>query len=598
MGRDRSAVAGREGIIAALIMALASGEKFGSFEVVGRLGAGGMGEVYRARDPRLGREVAIKVLPESFARDADFLARFETEARAASALNHPNIITIHDMGTVHETPYILMELVAGQTLREMLKAGAPPLRKALLIAAQAAEGLAAAHAGGIVHRDFKPENVMVTRDGVVKILDFGLARPLSVMTSPDGQSVTEVAATAPGTLLGTVGYMSPEQASGRPADFRSDQFSFGSVLYELVTGRRAWKRETHVESLMAIMREEPESIGRVSPGTPPALSWIVERCLAKDPEDRYASTRDLARDLRQVTEHLSEISAVPISTGYVAQQPARGGSWIPRVGWLAAGLVLGAAAFLLLRPMARPEPPVSRYLTHSGSDGEPAASPDGRFVAFSSERNGTSRVWLKQLADGSEIALTSGPDHAPRFTPDGTTIFFVRHGTTGESIFRVPAVGGEARLVIEKGDLPDPSPNGTELAFVRSASASGVSGFDIFVAGIDGGGEKLLHHADGLTTSPPRWSPDGRFIALAHGLSGPFGGGRVQIAVVPRDTKKEKVREITLPGEPRAVLLDGVGQRGSWTFFIRSSIPGSFPRAARSSLGTWSQGPRASCTRV
>ena len=534
-------------------MTLSSGEKFGPFEVVSRLGAGGMGEVYRARDPRLAREVAIKVLPESFAKDADFLARFQVEARAASALNHPNIITIHDIGTVGETPYILMELVDGQTLRELLKAGPLPIKKLLNIAAQVAEGLAAAHARGIVHRDLKPENLMVTREGVVKLLDFGLARPL--MAPPDSdsassaeeQTVTALRATEPGTILGTVGYMSPEQASGRPADFRSDQFSLGSVLYEMATGQRAWKRSTPIETLVAILREDVEPIARVAPQTPTALCWIVERCLARDPEDRYASTRDLARDLRQVAEHLSEVTRAPASGAAGVDRPARAGSRAAWVAFLSAGVALGAISTLLLRQPARFRPPVSRYLTYSGRDGEPSVSPDGRFVAFSSERNGPRRIWLKQLSDGSEIALTSGPDRAPRFTPDGAAVLFTRLSGSLESIYRVPAVGGEARRVIENGGSPDPSPDGREIAFIRPASRSGIGGYDLVVAAVNGGSESVLHHVVGLTVIPPRWSPDGRFIALPHSLTGAIGGSPFPIALVPRE--KGEVRVLTPAGE-------------------------------------------------
>src|SRR6185503_10872737 len=229
------------------------GSRLGPYEVLAPLGAGGMGEVYRARDSRLHRELAIKVLPESIAGDAALLARFQSEARAASALNHPNIITIHDIGSTDGVSYILMELVDGKTVRELLSGGPLPLKKTLQIAAQVAEGLAAAHARGIVHRDLKPENLMVSRDGVVKILDFGLAKTTPLYARPGEDTGSyEAVATQPGSVLGTVGYMSPEQASGRVLDFRSDQFSLGTILYEMVTGRRAWKRNSAAETLTAI----------------------------------------------------------------------------------------------------------------------------------------------------------------------------------------------------------------------------------------------------------------------------------------------------------------------------------------------------------
>ena len=276
-------------------MSLSSGARLGPFEVVALLGAGGMGEVYRARDARLGREVALKVLPEEFSADSDRLARFEQEARSASALNHPHIVTVYDVGRSDTGPWIAMELVDGKTLRELLSAGPLPAKRCLSIGAQAADALAKAHAAGMVHRDLKPENLMVSKDGFVKILDFGLAKLVTpVPSDSDSIAATAINATGPGTVLGTVGYMSPEQAAGGSVDFRSDQFSFGSILYEMAAGRRPFHRMTPAETMTAIIREEPEPLSRAGPSAPPPYRWIVERCLAKDPEDRYSSTLDLA----------------------------------------------------------------------------------------------------------------------------------------------------------------------------------------------------------------------------------------------------------------------------------------------------------------
>src|SRR5215471_2701059 len=290
-------------------MSLLAGSRLGPYEIVAPLGAGGMGEVYRARDTRLAREVAIKVLPADVSADSDRRNRFEQEARSASALNHPNIVTLYDIGTHEGALYIAMEIVEGRSLRELLTGDLLPSRKVLDISVQIAEGLAKAHSAGIVHRDLKPENVIVSKDGFVKILDFGLAK-LTQQTASDASNLPTMAepATRPGTVLGTVGYMSPEQASGQPVDFRSDQFSFGSILYEMTTGKRAFQRATGVETMSAIIREEPEPVARVNPRAPAPLRWIVERCLAKDPDERYASTRDLARDLRSIRDHLSEAS--------------------------------------------------------------------------------------------------------------------------------------------------------------------------------------------------------------------------------------------------------------------------------------------------
>src|SRR5688572_10673027 len=286
-------------------MSLQTGTRLGLYEILTPLGAGGMGEVYRARDTRLGREVAIKVLPTALASDPERLKRFEREARSASSLNHPNIVTIYEIGSSHSVSYIAMELVAGESLRAKLADGALPIRRLVQIGTQVAEGLAQAHAAGIGHRDLKPDNVMVTPDRLVKILDFGLAK-LMPARSDRTQAPTVSGATEEGVVLGTVGYMSPEQAIGGTIDFRSDQFSFGSILYEMATGRRAFQRGSAPQTLTAIIQEEPEPIAALNPKVPAHLRWIVERCLAKEARSRYAATEDLARDLATVRDHLSE----------------------------------------------------------------------------------------------------------------------------------------------------------------------------------------------------------------------------------------------------------------------------------------------------
>jgi predicted ATPase len=288
---------------------LSPGTAFGSYQILQRLGAGGMGEVYRARDTRLAREVALKTLPLELSSQPEALSRFEQEARSACALNHPNIVTIYELGHVNGTRYISMELVIGETVRELLASGPIPFRKAVAIAAQIADALAKAHAIGIVHRDLKPENLMVSGDATAKILDFGLAKLRAVEPSPDSDASTSI--TEQGTILGTVGYMSPEQATGGEVDFRSDQFSFGSVLYEMVTGFPAFRKKNHAETMAAILRDEPERLGSRILQAPPPFLWIVERCLAKDPKERYASTHDLARDLAAVRDRLAEAHTRP-----------------------------------------------------------------------------------------------------------------------------------------------------------------------------------------------------------------------------------------------------------------------------------------------
>jgi predicted ATPase len=311
---------------------LAPGSKLGPFEIVSFLGEGGMGEVYRARDTRLERAVAIKLLPAKFSASGDRLERFERGARSASGLNHPNIVTIYELGQDNSAHYIAMELVEGKTLREILVSGPLPMRKAIEIAAQVAEGLTKAHEAGIIHRDLKPENVMVSNDGLVKILDFGLAKlgspsgPASDTKATSGGSST----TQSGVILGTMRYMSPEQADGQLLDFRSDQFSFGLVLYEMVTGNHAFRRGTAAETLVGILKEQAEPIGLQNREAPPPLCWAIERCLAKEADKRYASTRDLAQELAAIRDRFSERTGkqaearptnLPVSrTGFVGRE--------------------------------------------------------------------------------------------------------------------------------------------------------------------------------------------------------------------------------------------------------------------------------------
>jgi tetratricopeptide (TPR) repeat protein len=335
-------------------MPTAVGARFGRYELTGVIGAGGMGEVYRARDHDLHRDVAVKVLPSRYAADASRLARFTQEARAASSLNHPNIVTIHEVGEAFGQPFIVMELIDGTTLRGELERGPVPGKRALEYAAQIAEGLAKAHAAGIVHRDLKPENVMVTRDGFVKILDFGLAKlradrdrdgVLGISAPGDTQSTRAAPATDAGTILGTVGYMSPEQAAGQAAVYQSDQFSLGVILYEMATGKRAFERSTTVQTLSAIIEDEPQPLQDLNPAFPAPARWIVERCLAKEPAGRYASTIDLAHELRGVREHVAE--ATSGSAGHAAE---RGGPRRRLRVWAAAVTVLAALLGLVSVP--------------------------------------------------------------------------------------------------------------------------------------------------------------------------------------------------------------------------------------------------------
>jgi serine/threonine protein kinase len=374
-------------------MALSAGVRLGPYEIVAPLGSGGMGEVYRATDPRLRREVAIKILPAGLANDPERLRRFEQEALAAASLNHPNILAVYDigvhpsMGSAEATPYIVSELLEGGTLRETLESGSVPVRKALDYAVQVANGLAAAHEKGIVHRDLKPENLFVTRDGRVKILDFGLAKltqsesaPVAVTNLRTGVQQTEA-----GVIVGTVGYMSPEQVRGAAADSRSDIFSFALVLYELLSGRRPFAAPSAVETMHAILTQDTPDLVRRDGPVPPALDRVIRRCLEKNPEQRFQSARDLAFNL----EALSSDSAARMTTTAAAGPPRRRSRALPA---MVVGLLVVAAAaagFLAASRTGRQASPTYTRLTYRRGTVQSARfAPDGQTIVYSAAWQG------------------------------------------------------------------------------------------------------------------------------------------------------------------------------------------------------------------
>ncbi|HEV8609906.1 MAG TPA: protein kinase [Thermoanaerobaculia bacterium] len=494
-------------------MPLSPGTRLGPYEIVSPLGAGGMGEVYRARDTRLGREVAVKVLLPEVSGDESRRIRFEQEARSASALNHPNIVAVYDVGSVDSTVYLAMELVEGRTLREMLADGALPSRKMLEVAVQVAEGLAKAHEAGLVHRDLKPENLIVSKDGFVKILDFGLAK-LTEPTSSDGLSALQTIAgapgTVPGTVMGTVGYMSPEQASGRDVDFRSDQFSFGSILYELATGKRAFQRNTGAETLTAIIREDPQPLGQVNPRVPAPVRWIVERCLAKEPEERFASTKDLARDLRSLRDHLSETSA---SETIAAAAPAhrKVPAWAATAAALIVGLALGVGGVKLLagaRPSSNAAP--QRLTFRHGTIVSARFAPDGRSVVYAAAWDGKPIALYTTRAESPESrALGLPPASLLSVSPAGDLAVslgwrpIIGWETLG-TLARVSLEGGAPREILEDVMDADWSPDGKELAVVRETGPTRRLEFPI---------GKRLHDSVGWISNP-RVSPDGKLVAV------------------------------------------------------------------------------------
>ena len=542
-------------------MSLTAGTKLGPYEIVAPLGAGGMGEVYRARDTRLDREVAVKVLSEGLAGDSDALSRFATEAKAVAALSHPNILALFDVGDEGGVRYAVSELLEGETLRMAMAHGPVPPRRALDIAREVAEGLAAAHEKGIVHRDIKPENVFLTKDGHAKILDFGLARhDVSRRDPGDTRSPTLQAVSAAGVVLGTVAYMSPEQARGAAVDFRSDQFSLGTVLYEMLSGAKPFEAASVPETLTAIIRDEPEPLDKKAPHVPSPVRWLIERLLSKEVSERYDATRDVARELKGLRDHLSTWTLPSPAEGPARAKALR---WIPLA---AAGVLLAIAGAVLGRRTAPPPlpPPRLKYVTSSGQDGALAISPDGRLCAFASGRDGVSRIWLKQLADASEIALTEGPDTAPRFTPDSTTVFFIRREASGPAVYRVSALGGPPQKVVADATGVDVSADGSRIAFLRTRIQEAVRTQELWVAGSDGSGPRLVDSGDTFNFRSPRWSPDGAWIATARGQVNI--GSTWTVVLVNPDTRASR----TLPLPP------GLGELSdlAWTRDGRALVYG------------------------
>ena len=517
----------RAGGIQSRHLTLSAGTRLGPYEILAPIGAGGMGEVYRAKDAKLGREIAIKVLPSATASDPDRRQRFEMEARSASALNHPNILTIYDIGEADGTVYIAMELVEGRTLRELVASGEPvPTKKLLDVAVQTAEGLAKAHSAGIVHRDLKPENIMVSKDGFAKILDFGLAKLTEAPSQDESVVPTAIAApTEPGTVMGTAGYMSPEQASGQPVDFHSDQFTLGAILYEMATGKRAFQRKTGTETLVAIIKEEPEPLSQLAPKAPAPVRWIVERLLAKDPEERYASTKDLARDLKSVRDHLSETSG---SGGLEAAEPAKA----RRRGWLLPALLallVGTGLGFLVRAglVGKPAAPIQfKRLTYQrGRIVSARFAPDGQTIVYSAAWGGRPVEMFSTRADMAEsrslgipgavvLSVSSAGELAVAMDRRAVT----GYETTG-TLARVPLAGGAPREVLESVQDADWSPDGRSLAVCRVVGSRSRLEYPV---------GKVLYETGGWV-SGIRVSPDGRLLAFAEHIQRGNNDGHLRI---------------------------------------------------------------------
>jgi Tol biopolymer transport system component len=541
-----------------------AGTQIGPYEVLAPLGAGGMGEVWRARDTRLNREVAIKFLPATLANDAERLRRFEQEARATSALNHPNILTVYDIGEHQGSPYIVAELLEGEELRDQLQRGAIALRKTIEYATQIANGLAAAHAKTIIHRDLKPENIFITTDGRAKILDFGLAKLRSqAPASASGSDVqTQKAITDPGVVMGTVGYMSPEQVRGQDADHRADIFSFGVILHEMLTGRRAFLRETMAETMTAILREEPEEITQINSKAPPQLERIVSRCLEKKPEQRFQSTSDLCFAIEALSA--PSTTSGTNEAAIEAAAAAKRGDRRNRYPWIAAG-VLALIALTLgvayLRRSGSEEravrlafAPPENLAFDNGLYDSVIISPDGRTLAFTGRAaDGTRQLWTRPV-DATEAQPLPGTNDplTPFWSPDSRSIGF---GSQGK-LRRIELAGGRPQVLCDAPRLQGGSWSRDGVIVFSPNTGAGLlqipaaGGAPTPVTDPDPGrGENELRD--------PSFLPDGR-----HFLYRVLGAGREKRTFAASLDSKE-VKQVLADDAPAVYAAPG------WLLFVR-----------------------------
>ena len=512
------------------------GATLGQYQIEALIGQGGMGYVYRARDTALARAVALKILPPEVVSDAGRLARFIQEARSASALNHPHVIAIYEIraatamrdgAAIPGLPllhYLAMELVTGDTLRTLIGTRRLDMKRAIELLIQVAEALSAAHAAGVVHRDLKPENIMVAASGYAKVLDFGLAKLRPGLAASDAatHTVTLTAASGPGILRGTVGYMSPEQVEGRPTDHRSDVFSFGCVLYEVVAGTRAFAGHSTIETLHRIATVDPASVVSTIGSAPPELQRIVGKCLDRDPDDRYQSLKETAIDLRGLLRHLESGSAMRAETPRAASGSRR---WLPLAG---AAVLLALAVGIVGWTLAGSRRPANvasaeiklERVTASGDLIHVALSPDGKYLAYTDNPGGRQSLWVRQVDGTNPLELI-----APRtvgywgldFAPDGASIFYAvkSQEDLGGTVYQIPFLGGPSRKVLTSIDsAPAVSPDGKQVAYLR-ADFPAVGDSALMLAGADGSNPRALavrhppeFFAPGFFVSPS-WSPDG-----------------------------------------------------------------------------------------
>lgn len=529
------------------------GTKLGHYEILSQLGAGGMGEVYLAQDITLDRKVALKILPADLAENADRMRRFVQEAKAAAALNHPNIAHVYEIGEAEGLHFIAMEFIDGSTLREIIHREQKSLPKLLRYLQHTAEGLAKAHAAGIVHRDLKPDNIMITNDDHPKILDFGLAKLVgqhSPETIPDGGSSEGVTAvmhlhSIPGTVMGTVGYMSPEQAQGKTAeiDSRSDTFSFGCILFEAATGHRPFEADSVIKSLHKLVYEPAPPLSEFNPAAPAELQRIIRRCLEKDPEERYQSIRDVAVELRQLRRAIDEDPDTPLArAGSASQSSAQsvsagtGQATVSSHKWLAVVLlgllIIAAVALVVVWRKQSSTKAIARHfqnmkitrVTNEGNVETAAVSPDGKYIAYTLEESGKRSLWTKHLGTGSRVQIVLPTEaytmKASTFSSDGYVYYTSNDEENPQgALFQVPVLGGIPKKLISRVTQPiSISHDGKQIAFGRY-HLNGTED-ELFIANIDGSNERRIitvAEPNWLGGSNPEWSPDGKMLAVAYG---------------------------------------------------------------------------------
>ena len=538
------------------------GQRVAHYQVQQKLGEGGMGVVYRAYDLKLRRPVALKILPPEYAADPERRSRLLREARVASALNHPNIVAIHEVGSESGVDFIAMELVEGKPLAKLIPARGMPLGEALDYAVQIAAGLAKAHESGVIHRDLKPGNIMLSRDGLVKLLDFGLAR------RGDLGPIRDTTVSVEGQILGTPSYMSPEQAEGKTVDTRSDIFSFGAVLYEMLTGRRAFQGDNHMSTMAAVLHTEPKSLAELDPRIPRELERIVVRCLKKDPGRRFQNIADLKVALKELKDESDSGTLTPAPSAVSTRNRSR-----LVLSLSAAFVVLAAAAgwfWWHSKPVKTAVRPLTR-LTSNGVSSFPAISPDGKMVAYLSSAAGPNPdIWVQQIGGGQAIQITHEKEGVSWvvFSPDGTQIAYTSHG----DVYEVPALGGDSRLVARDGVLPLYTPDASAILFLREQKGDNY----LFTVPRLGGTPAIIHPGIRLA-SYPLFSPDGsQVLAMAYHAGRvvedikrwwmiPIHGGNLTEVAPPPLLPGE-----TFAPEPTARMLDKNSGR-QWIIFGRST---------------------------